>query len=502
MFSSLCTDADVSCNKSQEDDNGWDFLVQFPPVHLPNEPLDFQPAEHLAFVQVKSTRGRRPSCRIKVSNAGRMAKATQPFFIVFVQLGSAGQRKRIFVRHVWRDLISDFLRAERLADSTGDLATHRRYITVAFSDADEAQDPVAAIAAHLEKGGKTYAQDKKQLVDTVGFEDGYGTAELTVELEHEDDMLDIQLGLIESVKITSLTHTPERFNIPAGQPRITAKDGKLSLLSEPKPGRLRLCSTKGEELIVPAQVFIAHLPDLPAQQQKTRVLAGCLDLVFKGDKNAQVRASLKPAQILPLATIEMFGTLLRWRKDGQVDLMLELDGKQIDLSAISMSDQPAGVDGWQKIGNAASLLRRVSESAMAGDVELTVHDINGAAADLDVFACLAGDNTSRFLFNPVPGAPEQYASMIGHMSLTVGGWSFAAVAQRPMIEDVLHEGRRRLTFGAARLLAAATERGNAPRAADLARGKYEQALTRMSCRAAVFEVGELREFYERTRAPM
>lgn len=58
-FATLCAAAGALCHESQEDENGWDCLVEFPVAG----------ATGPAFVQVKSSRNSRPSCSVKLSNA-------------------------------------------------------------------------------------------------------------------------------------------------------------------------------------------------------------------------------------------------------------------------------------------------------------------------------------------------------------------------------------------------------------------------------------------------
>jgi len=50
-FASLCAAAGALCHQSQEDENGWDYLVEFPADNLVG-PADTHPPVKRAFVQV------------------------------------------------------------------------------------------------------------------------------------------------------------------------------------------------------------------------------------------------------------------------------------------------------------------------------------------------------------------------------------------------------------------------------------------------------------------
>jgi hypothetical protein len=110
-FDTLCSDANVTCNKSVEDDYGWDKLIEFPPRHFPFAAIDMQPGRTIACVQVKTTTGAALSTTISLSNAMHYARVPIPQFIVLVVLD--GTHVRYFAKHVWTELIARWLKAGR-----------------------------------------------------------------------------------------------------------------------------------------------------------------------------------------------------------------------------------------------------------------------------------------------------------------------------------------------------------------------------------------------------
>ena len=73
-FKLLCSLAGLTCNRSEEDDHGWDFMIEFPPPRDSSQPLDKAAGPRQALVQVKSTQGQLPRTRMKVSNAFKLSK--------------------------------------------------------------------------------------------------------------------------------------------------------------------------------------------------------------------------------------------------------------------------------------------------------------------------------------------------------------------------------------------------------------------------------------------
>ena len=54
-FKLLCSQAEVTCNSSVEDDHGWDFIVEFAAQGETHQPLDKVPGPRQALVQVNTT---------------------------------------------------------------------------------------------------------------------------------------------------------------------------------------------------------------------------------------------------------------------------------------------------------------------------------------------------------------------------------------------------------------------------------------------------------------
>lgn len=86
-FAVMCAEFGALCHKSEEDENGWDYLVEFP-LEVSGAPADAVRTIPHAFIQVKSTVTNRTSCRVKLSNALKAAESTQPWFVLLMTVDS------------------------------------------------------------------------------------------------------------------------------------------------------------------------------------------------------------------------------------------------------------------------------------------------------------------------------------------------------------------------------------------------------------------------------
>src|SRR4051794_2524556 len=99
----LCAKAGALCHAVDEDESGWDRLIEFPEKDFPG-PADTRPPRLVAYGQVKSVEKGSLTCRVKLSNALRAAQSPQPWFIVLVTGETHRHPSRVFAVHVWDDL--------------------------------------------------------------------------------------------------------------------------------------------------------------------------------------------------------------------------------------------------------------------------------------------------------------------------------------------------------------------------------------------------------------
>ena len=71
-----------------------------------------RPPRKSAYVQVKSARGTRLTCRVKLSNALRSSQSHQPWFIVLM-IEDGGRDVAVYAEHIWEEQMRRILEAAR-----------------------------------------------------------------------------------------------------------------------------------------------------------------------------------------------------------------------------------------------------------------------------------------------------------------------------------------------------------------------------------------------------
>jgi hypothetical protein len=254
----LCAKAGALCHSVDEDESGWDRLVEFPEKELLG-PADTRPPRAVAYVQVKSVEKGALTCRVKLTNALRAAQSPQPWFIMLVTGEMREQPSRIYAVHVWEELIRRTLKAVRRAHNEG-RSLNKSSLTIRFSQGDEKGDGLVQwMQDAIDAVSPDYEAAKRAINRTAGYEDGYGDAALTIEADNEEEILKNLLGLGKGLRINKFTFTQSRFGIQSPQPQFDFSSGVAHItppahrrsgnsppqsrkLSHDRAARARLCN--------------------------------------------------------------------------------------------------------------------------------------------------------------------------------------------------------------------------------------------------------------------
>lgn len=485
-FDTLCSDAGVTCNRSVEDDYGWDKLIEFPVRTVPFAAIDMQPTHITAAVQVKTTVTASRAVSISLSNALRYAKSPIPQFIVLVALD--GDTPRYYVRHVWGPLVADWLKVARQADADGVTEVHKRSVTLAFGPSDERGESLLAwIRTEIETVQPPYAAAKKFFVDTVGFEHGHGVGHVTFALEGPDDFLDLQLGLIPHLEAARFVFTSERFGIRAGKPEIDEANVRVHVTPEGRPCTLRLEFPKEGSASVPATLYAAN----QGPRFAFRIAARALDATYGPNGRIRAHTRLLWNERATLDELRAFAHLLAAKSDGPITIHLRIEGQLLDLGSIKLNAKGRD-ENWRWLALGMDVMRAIATEAEQSAADLTIRDVDDAIVPLHVLSAVASDRAVRVDFTPEPDAPATFDGFLAYASATVGDEVYSGVAYRPVGIDELHDGRRRVVFGPAKLLWGRI----APKACwsdDSVRAAYQRQLDRYGETAEIMAIGDLQK---------
>lgn len=486
-FDTLCSDAGVTCNKSVEDDYGWDKLIEFPPRRAPFAALDMQPGAVIAAVQVKTTTGNSRSVKIRLSNALHYVRSPLPQFLILIVLD--GREVRYFAKHVWAQLIAEWLRVAREADAKGVIATNREKITVTFAPEDECGTSLLRwIEQQVEEVKSPYASSKKLLVDTVGFESGQGSGNVTFALDGPDALLDLQLGLMPRIKAQRLTFTSERFGIRARQPELDLRDVDVELTPEGRACSLRLEFPQGATVTVPSTLFGAD----NGIAQAFRVATRTLDVVFGPNGRARAKAHLDFGDRVEFDDFRAFLHLLSTESNAKVSLHINLEGRVLDMGSITMNGKRR-TENWPWAAAAADVLREIAADDGTPLPTMSLADFNETAADLEVLGALACNRFLRVDFAPLGGENTVIDGFLAFGFARVGDQMFSAVASRPLLGDSWKGAKRQVFFGSPKLLwgQVSSFQNWSPEAAQSA---YQRHLDRCGPDTQFMALGDLAKF--------
>ncbi|MGY4398827.1 hypothetical protein ACVWZA_004037 [Sphingomonas sp. UYAg733] len=447
LFSLLCSEADVTCNKSSEDDFGWDMAIEFPPRPQPAIALDMQRGPVAALVQVKATEGADRSVAINLANALRYASSPLPTFIVLVMLGE--DRPRFFVKHVWASLIGAWLQVARVADAEGRVDTHLQRVSITFDDKDEQTGELLPwIELQISNVRAPYAATKTHIFDTIGFGKSRGTANVTFTLGGANDLLDLQLGLKPHIDANRFVYRSERFGISAGQPEVDLRDVRIILAPEGQAALLRATFPSGASVAVAAKLYAAEDGDVRAW----RAVTECLDVVYGPHGRVRAKASLEADVVTHIEELALFAHLQATASGAKVFVEVEVGGQLLDLGFIEMQGQDQS-SGWPWMGLSIAVVRNAVSVAGKPMPPSSLASLNSAAWQLEIMCALASERLMRLDFNPERGIPQKFAAMLAYSWAEIGDTMVGVVARRALIKDErLNGGRRRIGFGTARIL--------------------------------------------------
>lgn len=290
IFSFWCAEAGLIPNGSSIDKTAWDFHVEFPMEIPASAPHVHRPAPECK-VQVKATDKSDRKLPIKLSNLRRLATAHIPCFFIFIEFDGKPVAQRAFLVHVDNNLTSDILKRLHEIDQREESNRfNHRTMTIHYNESHllkntSGQELKAKILEYIGNDYSRYIMDKKEHLDLTGFEDGYANlAFTTTGIDNLNDLIDLSLGLIDTVEISGLKATHKRFGIESKTPFLDFKTAKMQMhpVEAPRKCRMRF----REDSLSPGLSFDAELLTspfnaiAPNENKKFRVKGDFFEFTF------------------------------------------------------------------------------------------------------------------------------------------------------------------------------------------------------------------------------
>ena len=420
-FKLLCSRTGITCNSAFEDDHGWDFMIEIESEREKNIPADKLAGIKKALVQVKSTHSKTPKSKIKISNALKFAKDELPCFIVLFHCDANGE-KQIYVRHFWRDLIRRSLKRAREA-SVNNRDIHKLFMEIVFSEPhDHSNDLIDWITSSVLKFSDEYSTEKNSLCQTLGYENRNYRGEMTIgPIKGIEEIIDHELGLIETLPVSKIRIVDSRFGIDAPQSIVESETGRIKL----QPNQYINCNavfqtSDGDILSFEAKLKTPGMLKVPPEKFKVAVETWCF--IATVSVNEGLKLQLK----------DLSDEKLSMEKLCQITKFRSWGGKDVSIKFPQSGIIPVGVQGrfscngdeklFSEIMSVAENLYNLHKCAGFTQASYSLHEIHCVLRELSLWKDIlcAGDIQLGIRGEAPVFADMKFQSVLGYFKFNIG----------------------------------------------------------------------------------
>lgn len=345
-FNAWCSEIDLIANKSTKDKMGWDFIVEFPFSNKISG-LQIHQSAPKCKVQVKATDGQERKLSVKLSNLRKLAVDPLPCFYIFIEFDGSNSPVRAFLRHMDEELIEKILEIVSTTDN--------KTFTVRYDDThilNELTGKCLAekIESYIGKDLADYVNYKKSFLENVGYgEDRFKIKFDLIGKKNLEEMIDVNLGLVDKVRISNFSAVEKRFGIPHVNPALSSGTAEVSMPSLKPTTKAKMIFRKGSisnDYRFDVDVYFPHfLNDFNHPLFKSRYTTNFFDLTLKHNSKTldfkfnfgvkpfslrDLRNSLK--FITEISSGESFKILLKGENGQEILGTINSDGKSVDYS--------------------------------------------------------------------------------------------------------------------------------------------------------------------------
>ncbi len=427
-FKLLCSQSEVTCNRSFEDDHGWDFIIELVPQRENGLPADKLPGPKQVLVQVKSTKGKSPITRMKVSNALKLAKSELPCFVVLFH-HAPGSEERIYICHFWDKLMERALLRGRKA-SAANKEPHKVWMEIRFSDKDEhSADLIRWIIATVNEHSVEYPEKKRSLCETLGYGERNYHVEVTFgPLGGVEELVDHQLGFTDYLPVSNIKFVDSRFGIDAPIPKWGSDHGRIQI----RPNIARKCNlvlqnSSGDVISFEATMKGPAIPNLPPEKFKFAIETWCFTVTIFSDHSFSAQIAYLWNEKLSIQRLGKLATFLSW---GGETVSMKIVDHDVSLLICDGKLSLSGHEGFfGELSDIAKTLQEIQMRAGVSTVNLTLQDLRCSFRELSFFheILTAEDMQLCGEWEPSLKTDDSFYRVLGHFNFEVGGFTFFVV---------------------------------------------------------------------------
>lgn len=432
-FSALCSDAGVTCNPAQEDEYGWDHVIQFPRTSVAGVPADLQRAPPPVFVQTKAHEQRQPNIRMKLSNALALARSPNPCFVVL----ACGDNSREFPSwravHFWQQMIAQTLKRARKAarDGIAEDSFHKKFITFRLTDADSrsAEELLPWIERTVTEVGDDYAAAKTVLLTSVGFEPERHVGRIEfAPMSSVEELIDHQLGLTETLPVGKFELSDRRFGIEVKLPIPEASNAFATLHAHPQECQVRVRGPDGFQFEQEGELILSSLPGLPVDQWKARIRTEFLDVVWGLSGGRRFSLKYSTGEKRPPPELEQLLRFVSWLGMGKIDFQVWKEDQKLLGGSID-ADPPRDQPAYKYLSQLASTLAQLSRHLRTRIPEISIEDIVEAERLQALHSFLTAPDMRATARLKVEITAAHVEEAVTYGFAKVGDWSFGALTR-------------------------------------------------------------------------
>lgn len=443
FFATQVSDHDGVCHKAEEDVNGWDYVVELPNAPHPG-PADSQPPHDRAFVQVKSVTGTKTSIKVRLSNLRKSAQDHNPWFIVLIK--KVDGKPVLYIRHFWKELIERSLISIRTAETEG-AALNKRTMAVSFGPNDLMQGDLVSWMQQRILEVDNYLLEKRRLYQKLGYESGYGQAQMLFAGHTQEEIFTEFLGLGSGLRVSKFDYVPKRFAIPDYSRRISENEGTVHITPQPQGTcEVRFRSSPAERpfKLTGTLYAVPIVPDGPV-----RVSAPPVELLFQSNK-VDLNMSIKLGEKMPLDHWHTYSKLKVLSLKGPLHVELWRENRKIDAS-ILIDQATGGHMDWDAIYSLSKAIKAIADDRQISQLSFSLPDINEHINDLGyLFQGVAP--SLRFECDAEAPLEHRVTSLVYYSVAKLTEWTFGHIVRRKVLQDTVKDDRRRITAGPSELL--------------------------------------------------
>jgi hypothetical protein len=451
-FARACSAADAVPHRPDEDQNGWDYLVEFDNKSRGGL-ADTHPPASKAFVQIKSSIGKRLSCTVKLSNALKSAQSRWPWFVVLYSAPRGSKGPAIYAKHIWQEAIEQTLPEVRLAEKAG-VPLNQKKITINFEETDRKSEDELVIWMErcIDEVKPDYGQQKAIMHSTVGFENGHAVGQFEFAVEDEETLFSNFLGLGNGLAGTKFVLTPTRFGIEDSAPSFSVENATVHIMPDPVAEcEIRLRGPlSANSVSIPAKVFALREPIVAPERRRLRFSGVGIEIVWSFDGYARFEFNVNYEERLPLPDIEKLATIMMWSGTGPIDVQIwnVPNGGRAIAAKLNSDENKTRRPEWEKIIGITKTLKLLAGSTSEDSIAVSIVDLSCAASDLYFMHQIIPAPSLMLEFFPLLDFPTNTDHVLYYLWADVGDLTAYALIARPLraIQD-LTDGRKRMVLG-------------------------------------------------------